>query len=533
MPLPVFATEAEELKERIALNSFADDLLEECVRLRLSLKATMDRFLPKVSERLGARGAAMLTRDEGLNQAAFSCGDLGGDDAWTLLAGRPDGVHALAGGTLLCQTLDVAGAAVGQIGFLYDALGCTGESARERLRTIAEELDAILSTVHTASEKQSLLEQVNRALSNRVFEKGLDDAVALLHRSVSFQKLVFVWRDAVSPETLFYRMYREGHLEFHSERPHPGIEAAIQEQGIELLSPDRHRLRTVLGIDGALENVLVSGTTRADWLGKVLVQAGPSGFSTFALDLVRLLAEMARERLVDHNRERRHLAQFFPGPVINALLREHAYQEKFLSPREERVAILYADINGFTKLSEQVLEGPSSIGRFVDEWSTGAVDILWKHGGTFDKMVGDCIIGLFGPPFYAEPPEQRALRAMRAAKEMLAFTVGFGEGALKAQLQKHPEMKRGLGLAIGINLCTACVGTFGPNQDVTAFSSGMNATARLQSLAGFREILAMDSVVDALQHLPAARDEFAFAELGEAQVKNVLKPIRFARVTAR
>ena len=531
MPLPVFATEVEELQERLALAAFADDLLEQCIRDRLSLKASMARFLRSIKDRLGARAAMVLTRDEMLNQAAYSAGDLGREDAWTLLAQRADGVHRLGDGALLvCQTLDVAGEPVGQLGFLFDELGCSEEIARERLNLVAEELDAILSTIHTASEKQKLIEQINQALSNRVFEGGLDEAVSVLHRSVGDRQLVFVWRDAVSDE-LSYRMYRDGVIEHHSDgRPHPGLEAAISEQGVELLSPVHRRLQSVLGLDGAIESVLVNGSTRAGWLGKFLVYPGLPGFSTFSLDLVRLMAEMARERLVDHNRERRHLSKFFPPRVISRLLREPAYAETYLAPREEEVAILFADINGFTKLSEQVLEQPSAIGSFVDRWSAGVVDIVWKHGGTFDKMVGDCIIGLWGPPFFEERPERRALAALRAAKEMLAFTVGYGEEHLKDALARHPDLTQGLGLAIGVNLAPAFVGFFGPNQDYTAFSSGMNATARLQSVAGFREILAMESAVEAIRALPDAA-ELTFGEMTETRVKNVAKPIRHARVT--
>jgi len=425
----------------------------------------------------------------------------------------------------------VAGETVGKLGFLFDELGCPEAVAAERVATVAEALAALLSPVPTASEKQKLIEQINRALSNRVFEAGLDEAVALLYRSVGYQRLAFVWKDSVT-EGLFYRMYREGEPEWHSDgKAHPGIEAAIREQGLELLSPERHSLQGVLGIDGAVELVLVSGKTRADWLGKVLVHPSPMGFSTYSLDLVKLTAEMARERLVDHNRERRHLSQFFPGPVISQLLKEPSYAEKYLSPREERLAILYADINGFTKLSEQVLERPEAIGGFIDDWSQGAVDIVWKHGGTFDKMVGDCVIGLWGPPFFQTRPEERARQALRAAREMLAFTVDYGERHLKEALSRHPEMSRGLGLANAVILTHAFLGLFGPNQDLTAFSAGMNATARLQSVAGFREILAMDSVVEAVRALPEAKDEFSFGELTETKVKNVARPIRHARVT--
>ena len=46
----------------------------------------------------------------------------------------------------------------------------------------------------------------------------------------------------------------------------------------------------------------------------------------------------------------------------------------------------FADINSFTKISEQILEQPAAIAHFVDRWSAGAVDLLWQHGGVFDKI---------------------------------------------------------------------------------------------------------------------------------------------------
>lgn len=526
-PLP----SAEELRILMTISKAADELLEGCVRERLSLRATMERFLPAMCAELGALGAAVLTRDEELSQAAYRHGELLGEDPWTLLANRRMGAFGLRGHTLVSQVLDVAGLDVGTVGFVFPGELAAPEAVRGKVEAVCEQLDAILATIHTASDKQSLLEQLNHALSNRVLEVGLDEAVGILHGSIEFQTLLFVWRDGVEDGLLYYRLYRNGRLEFDSEeRKHPGLEAAISAHGVELLSPERNRLRTVLGLEGCLENLLVSGKTRADWLGKCLVQAGPNGFSTFALDLVRLLAEMSRERLVDYNRERRHLSQFFPAPVISRLLREPAYHDKYLLPREEEVAILFADINGFTRLSEQVLEKPSLIGQFVDRWAAGAVDIVWSHGGTFDKMVGDCIIGLFGPPFYGESRQTRALNALEAARQMLDFTVGFLDDPLLAGVRDHPGLASGLGIAVGVNLCPAYVGTFGPNHDMTAFSSGMNATARLQGLAGFRETLAMQSVVEALQGLPEGRG-FEFGPPTESAVKNVAKPLRYSRVS--
>jgi adenylate cyclase len=514
-------------QELLALGRFADALLETCVRDRLSVRASLQRYLPAVAERMGAGGAAVLTRDETLQSAAFAAGDLAGEDPWTLLSERPRGAHAVGGKVLVCQPLEVAGEEVGTIGFIFPG----GLSAGDRLAALvdcaAEELDAILATVLTAGLKQDLIQRLNLALSNRVLERGLDDAVALLHESLEFGSLALVWRHAVDDRALSYRLWREGRLVHEPEgRPHPGLAVAIREQGLELLAPDRPRLKAVMGIEDALEIRMGRGHSEAEWLGKMLVQPGERGFSIFAHDLLQLLGAMARDRLVDHNRERRHLRAFFPGPVVNRLLREPDYA-RYLKPREEQVGILFADINGFTKLSERILERPSAIGAFVDRWSAGAVDILWRHGGTFDKMIGDCIVGLFGPPFFGDPPEQLALRALAAAREMLAFTESFGDDPMLARLKERPDVAPGLGIAVGVNLCPACVGTFGPNQDLTAFSSGMNATARLQSLAGYREIAVMESAIEAVRAIPEGR-ALRFGPLRETPVKNVLRPLRWA-----
>ena len=98
------------------------------------------------------------------------------------------------------------------------------------------------------------------------------------------------------------------------------------------------------------------------------------------------------------------------------------------------MGILFADINGFTRICEQVLERPERIGRFVDDWSEEAVRILHRHGGVFDKMVGDCVIGLFGPPFFKDDGTACAGAALKAAIEIQRFT--------RESMSAHPEISR-------------------------------------------------------------------------------------------
>jgi class 3 adenylate cyclase len=522
----------EELRAFHRVATEADDLLEVCVRDRLPLRATLERFLPAFEGWMGACAVKLATQDEHLQAEVFTWGK-----ADALRAAPPRigaGCERLASGdTLFWQPLDLAGTEVGRMEVLLPG-DRTAEATllRVMLDAACEELDAILATVHTAGAKQRLILEVTAKLTNPVFEQGIDQAVALLHREIDVPHFGFLFRDATNPADVHYRVYEHGQLVNESEtRKHAGLERALREESVNaLLDPERQNLRAAVGLDRGVESVLISGVTKSEWLGKVVCTGGAHGFSTYALDVVEVLCEAIGQRLVDFNRERRHLAQFFEARVISELLRDPAYLDRFLAPREETIAVLYADINSFTKISEQVLEDSSAIGRFVDRWSAGAVQLLWDHGGVFDKMVGDCIIGLFGPPFFREPPERRALRALKAARAISRFTAELEREPLYDKVPRSGVVP-GMGVAIGLNLCPMSVGIFGPNQDYTGFSSGMNCTARLQSLAGFRETLGMDSFCEALSRLPAPEvGEVRFGDWTETPVKNVKLPLRYRKL---
>ena len=519
------------------VSEFADELLEECARERRSLRTTLERFLPAVAQKLGAVAALVRTPDEDLSVQTFSSGAW--PDADRTRFAEPDPAKPVARSgdgkrTVVAQPLDVAGTKVGAIAFAFagDRTG-DGTLLGRRVNAAAEELDGVLAAIQLAALKQDLILRVQQSLKNLVFERGVDDAVAVLHGALPLRDLVLVYHDDAAltqHAAIRYRVYRDGVCTADSEsQPHARLSEAVAHDGQALLTGDGSRLQAALGLASTVENVLISGLTSARVLGKISVTA-PGGLSTFARDLLRVFAECISQRLVDYNRERRHLSQFFSPSVISELLRDPAYEERWLAPRTDEVAILYADINSFTKISEQVLLDPGKIGRFVDRWSEGAVEILWKHGGVFDKMVGDCVIGLFGPPFFRSDRVGRIASAVKAAREILSFTIGLEHDPDLASVVSSGIVP-GLGVAVGINLCPASVGLFGPNQDFTAFSSGMNQTARLQSLAGFREILVMDSARDSLvQSQDAALRDVTYDGPAESPVKNVAKPLRFYRV---
>lgn len=509
----------------MGLNNFTDAILEECARKRLGLKATLAFLLPRVAAKLGAAAAAVETLNEELRRETFSWRRAPAFD----LAKTQTGLKLTPSRGLRWVTrgLDLDGRRVGTIAFGYAGPVKADAAYAALLDAFCEELDNTLWNIQSAAIKQKLVERVTRSLTKSVLRDALDEAVAALHAEIPFRRLGLVYRndDADEGERIQYRVYKGKRCVHDAElRPHKALSRAIGAQGIHLLDPERQVVRGLLGFRDGVGFALSGQAPGAGQLGKLVADVD-GGLSTFGRDLLQVFANSISQRLIDYNRERRHMAKFFSPETVSELLRDPHYHKKYLSPRVKPLAILYVDINSFTKLCEKALKRPDRIGDFVDFWSGGAVHIAWEHGGVFDKMVGDCVIALFGPPFYRRSPAECARAAADAALEIQAFTAKMGRmpkyRALAAKIKA-----RGLGVAAGVNLCPAAVGLFGPNQDFTAFSSGMNQTARLQSKAGFRETAIMSPAVEALKKAGLAKG-LRFDGPFEAEAKNVAKPLRY------
>ncbi len=502
-----------------------DDTMESCAADRLGLRASMDRYLPVAARALGAEGAVVRTHDE--TRAVATC-------AWGKASERdlnkfPNrrAVVRSGGRTWFIQPLNVAGRVIGSAAFVFKGIPADPKSLAERTNFAWEQLDLVLWMIQSSAFKQEVIVSITRSLTRVVFRDALHDALVAFRKAARFDELAIIYRDddQTPASRVLYRVYRGSKcVARRGSKPHAGLERGLRAHGAGILAPGKELVGKSLGFSHPVSWPLIAGVKHPVRLGEIVISA-PQGLDTFGRDLLHVLANAVSQRLVDYNRERRHLAQFFAPEVIDELLVDPDYVIKNLSPRVTEAGILYADINSFTKLCEKALIAPERIGAFVDLWSSGAVRIIWKHGGVFDKMVGDCVIAHFGPPFYRSSRQERARAATAAAFEIQAFTKG---------LERNPEYKRlarkagipGLGVAVGVNLCPAAVGLYGPNRDLTAFSRGMNETARLQSHAGFREIAVMESVVKVLRKEGLAKG-LAFEGPLTTQVKNVKRPLKY------
>lgn len=492
-----------------ANGSGLDEILEECSRRRLGVQATLERFLPAACRALGACAAAVHTQDESLARRGFS---------WGAVQAARHHVRV---------PLDVSGRSIGEAAFHFADAPADRRAAEASARAVCEQLDGHLFALQTAAFKQKLVEDIGRSLTRHVFDQAVDDAVEALHAATGFESFALVYLDDEDGggDHVRYRVYRGSRCVASSGHKRlPAVEALVRRRGASVLEPGSPLVAEALGFSSPVAASLIAGVAQPRPIGQAVVQS-KRGLDVLGRDLLQIFANAVTQRLVDYSRERRHLAQFFGPIVIDELVGERGYAKR-LAPRVETIGVLYADINSFTKICERALKRPDRIGKFVDHWSAGAVDLVWKNGGVFDKMVGDCIIAHYGPPFYRSSAAERARAAVKTAFEIQEFTKRLQQDREFAPLAKAAGLP-GLGVAIGVNLCPAAVGLFGPNRDFTAFSRGMNETARLQSHAGFRQTLGMEPVAKALKGARGVRVDGPH----EAAVKNVGKPLLYYKLS--
>jgi len=512
----------------LRLNEKIDDALESCLQERRGVVQTLRVVLPLLAEATGATGAFVRTFGDDLEMVTVTHPEglvvpqMDEVLARTSATTREELDLEAPAGRLIARGLDVAGEWFGHAGLVFegDAAG-NAAGARPLLTVFCEQIDDMLFVVRSAREKHRLTMQLGQALRHRVLGEGLRQAVKVLSAAVPLKRILLVCvAEEGRSQNLHVQVFEQAALlvDTMGALPRHADEAAFLEEARAYLEKGDTALLRRFGFEGALEDVLINGISPSTIVGKLVAASRHEAFAMPDRELLATFASYIRQRLVDFNKEWRTLAISFPPRDVTRLLQIDNYARRYLEPREAEVAILYADIAGFTRISEQILQAPAVVARLVEIWSRAAVDIVWSHGGVFDKMVGDCVIALFGPPFYETPPAERLASAIRCARDIRDMTRDLGDKP-GLEVLKQAEV----GVATGVNLCPLFVGRFAPNDNFTGFSRGMNNTARLQGCAVRDEILVMEQALKSL----GEGSGFAFGPERTAKVKNVAEPLQF------
>ncbi|MDB6128573.1 MAG: cyaA 2 [Verrucomicrobia bacterium] len=172
--------------------------------------------------------------------------------------------------------------------------------------------------------------------------------------------------------------------------------------------------------------------------------------------------------LAERDRVRDLLDKNVSPEVAAQLLRDGAT----LGGEEREVTILFADLRGFTTLSEKLTppELLALLNRYLDRMSAE----IERHGGVIDKFIGDAIMALFGAPIAQGNSAERALSAALAMEHALI--------ALNAEFAA--EGRPPLAIGVGVNTARVVAGNIGSHRrlNYSVIGDGVNVAARLQSL---------------------------------------------------
>lgn len=140
--------------------------------------------------------------------------------------------------------------------------------------------------------------------------------------------------------------------------------------------------------------------------------------------------------------------------------------------REQEIAVLFADLRGFTRLAERRL--PYDVMFLLNRFVAVSGAAIERAGGRVDKVMGDGVMALFG---LEDGPEEAARNALLAARGM-----GRGLAALNAELAQ--ELGAPLRMGIGLHAGPAIVGElgFGRSAHLTAIGDTVNVASRLEAL---------------------------------------------------
>lgn len=517
------------------LNQDLDSLVEGLQISHADLATAIFRIYEFLHQRIEVDAFYVETQDENLNNRVFCYGNADENIKRTtpqLIKVERSINFNTPGKNWFAQPLEMAGENIGTIAMAFIPEKVPEKSiAGEILDCVSEELDNFFFGIYSNRLKHSIIMGLQSALKNHSIIDSIDGAAYVLKKEIPFARMFILYtdRELTGEENFNYLVYNGSERVNDSfTMPYPELDKFIQEKK-NPLSANPDELKIILGTGNITISYLLDGLIEEELIGKVLfIPEEGADFSIFCREIIQVFTESLRQRLVDFNRERNNLRKFFPDNIINKLTSEIHYHDVYLKARDEEIGIIFADISGFTKMSEQILKTPERITRLVDHWSNMLLEQVFPLGGCLDKLVGDCIILLFGPPFYDQSAEEIVEKTLKAAKTIVEYTQKFLQLPENEEIRKHPDFAK-FGVAIGVNYCPAVVGLIGPNEDLTAFSSGMNITARLQGLAHADQILVTERVYQIAEKI----GKWTFKGPSSAPVKNVEKPLVFYQLEGK
>jgi adenylate cyclase len=388
--------------------------------------------------------------------------------------------------------------------------------------------DKVLETLQRKANILSALYEMSKTLGsvfdlNAIFEKATD----IIFRSTPADRVVALLADHDSDEdgnlTPIAMRARDNRLSIGRT-----ITRKVMRDRVALLSQDAASDEQFAGVDS-----IVSQGVRSTICAPLMTESRVHGalyadrldpFAAFKPDDLELISAVAaqtaiavenaraHERLAREEVARANYSRFLPEYVVKQMLEN---PESFkLGGTSQTITILFADIRGFTRISEHV--NPEKIVNLLNRYFSAMTEIIFAHGGTLDKYLGDGLMALFGAPT-ATPDD--ASNALNAAVAMQRRLLGINR-------ELRDEGLAEIGVGMGLHTGEAIVGYIGSDRrsEYTAIGDTVNTSSRLESNARGGEILISDATAR------AAHSRYKLKPREPIMVKNRQQPVNLWEV---
>src|SRR6266542_530121 len=394
--------------------------------------------------------------------------------------------------------------------------------------------DKVLESLQRKANILSELYEMSKALGSgfdldKIFKKATD----IIFRSTPADRVIALLVEGVVTEqnTDDVKLFpiatraRDEKLEAHARKMTIGrtITRKVMKDRVALLSQDAAADEQFAGVDS-----IVSQGVRSTICAPLFTESGVHGalyadrldpFSAFKPDDLELISAVAaqtaiavenvrsHERLAKEEVARFNYSRFLPEYVVTQML-ENPNSFK-LGGVLQTITILFADIRGFTRISEHA--PPEKIVQLLNRYFSAMTDIIFAHGGTLDKYLGDGLMALFGAPTTTTEDASNALNAAVAMQRRL----------LSINTELREEGLSEIGVGIGLHTGEVTVGYIGSERrsEYTAIGDSVNTASRLESNAKGGEILVSDATAK------AARSRYKLHPREPITVKNREQPV--------
>ncbi len=188
----------------------------------------------------------------------------------------------------------------------------------------------------------------------------------------------------------------------------------------------------------------------------------------------------------------------FQSLVPEDLARKYRAAELQTSGENRLVTVMFADISGFTRMSQTL--SPGILVQRVNKYLGIIADAIFRREGKVNRFIGDCVLAFFGAPIAHENDPERAILAALEVRDALSDL--------------------GIGVSIGINSGMMYFGTIGPKRhtEMSAYGIDIILAKRLQEVAQVGQILVSEGIYR------VTRRSFEFRPLGPLTLRGIEEP---------